>query len=974
MAGLSRPRWFAQLVAARIRESPAAFRAIWTPALVFAGAIGACFLPINWSLGALRSPDAATTFIGQLWAVTGAAVGFSVAVVVFALQAVAASRRSVSFRELAALTPLLGVVYAGIAALLVDGCVLLGAGRRAPAGWPATWATLLSFAAVAALAPLFGASLRAIDQQQLHRKRIAEIRKVVHLATVRDAHLRLMFNLFRADSERHKYEFHPLGLPPNLTEVGAKAARDGYVVDIRLDRIRRVSLEATARSQAAPKVVTYPTAFASAGRLLVALDGSATTKQCRLAARIVATSRRPPRADDALVEAANRLHDEALEAILDDRPAVFDEARLAQQELLLALPTAWSRLGQVFDEGLASGILPLSIGPLDLIARQIYQQVERAISSGHRDVAIRAAGLPGAVAYSAVALNAPGLVSRMLSLLRSVCATTVRSQPETIARIVHESALDSLFSHIEYAVAPRVEDASQSEMRRDAAVRSLLDAHGVVADVMRSYVDAREWNLLLDAMKRWGRIMEFWLGDHEYDLDDGASNDGTLARQIVAHRGQLTFALASWLLRRLWTSDLASDSADAYLMLTGHLSGADAVISALGTAEEPVSDRTLSDWIMSDLPAGEVHVIDSNAWVIRTAVLQLLRLAGSTPQLSIPAHQWLLDRQEALETALKEIESRPQLCSGVGVVNVPAAAATLRAGLAAAQADQRNLNEEELIAAELDSARIEGFRTAAVESWAKGRLMMKLAEAAGAYEFVDAPPPTVMRLAHPPQLLPKDLFTSSRIYGLEGIGRQFGHGIARGENDIFWRIFRDAKPLRRASGTVDDRIRDGLTRMLDRGYKPTAIFVPFNWRLRMQMTFDDRVEQLEVERSRDVIGFVNGVPVVQAHELPKDRVVIADLGRLARATQWASTTTQADGQPAEPTLEIRVQDYDATEAIAAVKAQPALMREPGRTRQKDRAHALRTVVRVDVGEALEVQVMDRDAARAVLLPSELTQK
>jgi hypothetical protein len=129
-------------------------RSLLLPTSILTATIAILFVPSPEHLQALSEAKNATAFLGVAWPVTGGSLAFSVVVLVFAFQAIAAARESIGIRDLAAGTPLLVVVYLGIAAVLTDGLAVLRIGYQAPGGWAATWATIVSGSAMALLALL----------------------------------------------------------------------------------------------------------------------------------------------------------------------------------------------------------------------------------------------------------------------------------------------------------------------------------------------------------------------------------------------------------------------------------------------------------------------------------------------------------------------------------------------------------------------------------------------------------------------------------------------------------------------------------------------------------------------------------------------------------------------------------------------------------------------------------------------------
>jgi len=123
-------------------------------------------------------PEAAE-FIRTLWQVEGAVLALSITVIVFAFQAIGSSRYGASLYEFAQDTKIFPVFYWGVVGLVVDGLVLLGIGKGAPAGGAGTWAVAVSFSSLPLVALVFSGTILALDPARLHDRRVRRLRQEV---------------------------------------------------------------------------------------------------------------------------------------------------------------------------------------------------------------------------------------------------------------------------------------------------------------------------------------------------------------------------------------------------------------------------------------------------------------------------------------------------------------------------------------------------------------------------------------------------------------------------------------------------------------------------------------------------------------------------------------------------------------------------------------------------------------------------
>jgi hypothetical protein len=202
----------------QLRGAPAA---VWLAAV----ALGLLWLPWVPGLGALGSSPG--PFLQALWQVEGAALGLSLAVVLFAFQAVYGQRRAATLGEFAEETWLFPIFYVGLLGLVIDGAVLLGGGRGAPGGWAATWAVVWAVGTALSLAWLFVRTVRALEPAELQALRLRRIGHDLHrfLAAV------------EIDS--------PLLLESAQKDmIAVSARREGEISDIKLHRLARAAAHA----------------------------------------------------------------------------------------------------------------------------------------------------------------------------------------------------------------------------------------------------------------------------------------------------------------------------------------------------------------------------------------------------------------------------------------------------------------------------------------------------------------------------------------------------------------------------------------------------------------------------------------------------------------------------------------------------------------------------------------------------------
>ena len=146
-------------------------------------------------LSLFDSKPEAAEFIRTLWQVEGAVLALSITVIVFAFQAIGSSRYGASLYEFAQDTRIYPVFYWGIVCLVVDGLVLLGLGKGAPNGGAGTWAVAVSFSSLPLVALVFSGTIRALDPDRIHDRRVRRLRDEVRQAVEREIFERIALSL-----------------------------------------------------------------------------------------------------------------------------------------------------------------------------------------------------------------------------------------------------------------------------------------------------------------------------------------------------------------------------------------------------------------------------------------------------------------------------------------------------------------------------------------------------------------------------------------------------------------------------------------------------------------------------------------------------------------------------------------------------------------------------------------------------------
>jgi hypothetical protein len=927
-------------------------------------AVGGLFLPGPAWLSALDEPEYATAFLGQLWQVIGATAGLAVAVVFFVFQGITAARPT-AMRDAGVAGPFQLVVYMGVAALVVLGLDLLGFGHDAPAGWAAAWATCVAAVAIVSVALLFAATLRAMDASRLHRRRLRTIAHQAAAYVESEARLRVGLVLLQKHQSSCGFQLNVFG--SRVQEGTAVLAdRSGYVADVNVSRLRRLSTAAQESGGVPPELTVYIGREVSIGTPL--LTPNTNDIGLRKVARHVVKLRRRASEEGSidLNALAGELHNEAIQAIREARLAVYEDVAEAQAALLLSIPEAWHRdFGQSYTSDLASDVFPLRLGPVDRVARNIYEQVSAALSVSVREVALSAAYQPIHIATRAAKAGAVGLADQMMGTASSLANLPGGGETATLVR---DHAWTN-FSHLlQFTICPMVEDSSASDDDRRQAATLVSRGLELMAAMAKAAIESRNSRTFEEVHRGWGHILEFWLDETAADYAPEAF-DKELAISLRDTRDGTQFAIACWLVHRL-----LEEPGNAHLIaMLDHVRARyanPAKVAQLASLEQELERRDLlSDWVMSDLPSGEVHFIDSRTPRLRaTAFLMLASMSADGQQLS--PSSWLLSNRQALSETVDEVAQREDLRTvlGRGPEDWALVATATKSAIADAASKQAAANDEALIAATIPDDVADTFHEHVRQAWEKGRSVLGLLVSAGGAVVRDQGPLPEQRLGLQPTLESKSWAVNPVDHGnLERIAEHFGRGLATGENRILIEtmsatVTGEGTDPETLEGPIPDdlpaRVDAVVEQMRTDGYRPTLLLHGWNWHLAQLLTVGPIPDSARIDgRAEGLRGQRDGMIVAQSSLLDNESILVVDVAAWGEVREW----TDEVGGGITATLEA----FSPETARQLLQTQPDVFGDE--LGEQEKIQELQRRILVTIRVATEIAVRDASAVRAVAL-------
>jgi hypothetical protein len=358
-------------------------------------------------IGPFASVKTSEDFLGTLWQVDAAAVGLSVAMIAFTLEAfskAADHQFGTSPRQFARRTGLLDVTRLGVLTLLMIGAVLLGLGYAAPSGWSAMLATLFSAITLLAVLVMMERALGTLGSRQMVDLRSSQLETVVEAAMLRQLQSQAADQLLH--EERVPWTER---LPISSAGVPVLSPCDGFLHDVRLGPVGRAL-----GSEGVMTLLVGLSAQVREGDELARVPISLSARRQRKIRRSLRIRRRGPKEPDReLIDQIESLNGEAIEAIRSRRISAWREVAELYELILLALPKAAKKIGIEFGGAVAvPGVF--RAGPLQKVAANFETEMSEAVREGDSGLIEIISSYPSRIASSAARVGAMAVSKAML--------------------------------------------------------------------------------------------------------------------------------------------------------------------------------------------------------------------------------------------------------------------------------------------------------------------------------------------------------------------------------------------------------------------------------------------------------------------------------------------------------------------------------------------------------------------------------
>jgi len=888
----------------------------------------------TWSVDIAPVDDTATanSYLTTLWQVLAAAVGVSIALIAFVLEAFVNSaerKHGGTLKEFASDTGLLMTIDLAAASLVTVGIVLQGNVHDAPAGWAGAAAIVFSGASLVALLVVIPRRiLKALDSEELRRVRHRRIMATIHTALREQIVGQLGDHLVGARSNSRVARDY------SAPKDDVVASRDGYVTDIRLAVIER-----SIRAVSGKGHVGVLVAIGDDVRKGQALAGvpAECRRWTRWRLRRAFVLRRASDAFSAktMNRTLDRLGQQGLEAIRSRQETEWREINELYRQILVGFPTAAAALGLTFDGAISQpGIL--GYGPTRRLLDDLRDGIQEVLRADDRGIADALAHTFVFVADEVAELDAPATLRDCLGMYVAIYVFTreaiERGGPTPTTDLLLERSHRLLFDGLDRVGGYTLGDPASSLADQTRAVANLRSGFAAVQQLLRIVVTRRDAEVLDRGLMRLDELSEPW----EPSYDDDAP-----VRELLRDIDGMLLVIAMWTASLLAKEAEPSTAAHAQSLrlLLARLTDVGEVLAAY---DHVAADRDKSfgdDWSFwfYDDKRGSVHSLDADPEIDRALVLTLIAAAGRGQQVSIQPRPLLDFRADGIVQALDLVAADstrwaflvgPLGDDEAGATPVveqadpfQVAVSTVRRAVGDAMSARAEQLAEDVRRAGLAPDQVQAFIKTAVRSAKSGRVLRDLIDHLGGVRTVDVPDqiPLVFRTWMNKRFLTGD----SSYVGQDMSAKELGRRARVTE------IGELLKALPMADSPVAEapEIRGAVTAAIEEmrrdGQSPSLMLIPIGYELPQalgvhpfgRIAIDS--DKIPVAHATAFNGVIDDVPVIDDPRVPADRVVLIDLLGAVRFEEWPSMSKSG--------IELEVRAFDADQADGFVREHPSVV-------------------------------------------------
>jgi hypothetical protein len=948
-------------------------------ALVIFGLVLAITFAPDWhvDIPPLNDEAAARAYLQTLWQVLAAAVGISIVMIAFVLEAFLSSgekRHGGTLREFAADTWLLIAIDLGAATLITVGIVLQGNLRSAPAGWAGAMAILFSgIAVVVLLAVIPRRILRVIDPEQLRRLRSERTNEAVDDALREQIVGQVGDHLLLASEGTSRLT---RGISALAGAWIASASRDGYLHDIRLGQLARVARKLP-KGQSVDVLVAAGNEVQRGQPLACVPHGQSALARRRTRRAFVVRRRTSVRSIQALNRTLDRLAQQGLDAVRQRQEGEWREIGQLYRDVLVKFPSVASQLGVPFEGGVSRPGL-LGYGPTSRLLDDLRDDLREVLVVDDPRIADALAHIFLFVAEDARGLKAKAIIRDTLGMYVAMYVLSreavARTGETSTSRLLIERSHRLLFDGIAAVGGYDLADRARHEIDPADAVSNLRAAFGPTQAFLRTLVSRGDADILKTSLARLGEIAETW-------APTGRAEAPT--RDLLREIDGMILVVAMWAACLLAQSEDPENapSALALSLLLANLRDAKRLLDAYEVVNADRGESFDDDWSwwFYDEERGGVQSLNGQPQIDQALILALTHVAGAQGRLQIEPRPILDYRADGLLQALDTVESDPRWRFLVAATESQDSAdpvalpngdpfavglGAVRAAMNGAIGARASAVAAEIRQAGLSADQVQQFVRSTIRTARAGRVIRDLMVHVGAASRIERPDSAPIGFR---SWMNKPFFTGDASY----VGQDMtARDLARRANMSERALLLDALPegpLLPAPPIMRDAVEHAVRAMRQDGLSPSLILTPIGYELAQALAIHPfrgvalDASTVPAAHSGAFNGLIEDVPVLDDPRVATDRVLIIDLTRAVRLEEWPSESDSG--------IEVSIKAFTADEAATFVDHHPSVV--PADSTPAETVDLLQAKVLIEVNLCWRMVSKDPNAVRLIEVPEPL---
>jgi hypothetical protein len=951
--------------------------------------------------------DTWSSFLSDLWQVHASIIGVTFVVIVLLVEALGGKLgREHLFRLYIRESYIIPIALAGLIIAGSIGVVRFSIGQFDLIPW---WLEALALSSLAifvlflvATAFLYWKTVEFLRPSWIRRARIRLAEQAVVRAVRWEIRQRLSHKILDDVCREQELCYVPNAYARrDLAPI--RAGQFGVVADINLCKLAEFARVLTPRiQQAADHDRTYRGFLLRGIGSYLEPDNDVLVRvyaddQTELATQVIRSAYKISRSiepyDEPLIDELRALKDEARAALRDRQPDAFNQILNFYRNLFGVILKSWYAYGIPATEVTAFPLPVMHSQLLWILERDLYDIFEFAISTQDRDLVSSAIYFPVRSALLALETDEQRLFARFVGFMPRIYQLVARDNENPVRDFVVDRSWRNLRTIVDYHLVRKLESDLTLLDELPRLGRYLVAAIRTFRNLLKAAVDARDqesfgqFGAALDHALQHYRPENAVTDHHQLAFrlqrDEDLSEEERqymeqrltryqalvgIRKQAQQIRQAIWFGISSWLIREFTKGRIRQPVfATWFDQGRNHFRDLRELSSTyLAVRREDVTGLDWDSWVLFELPAGEVHRIDTESWMREFYCIQGLRLTPEdigdegTP---VAPDRELESMLDSLAATCERLRGEQDLWRGIvsdqDLERIDHFLELHRRAIVI----ERHQQEEWLIQQPISQARWQAFQQAFLDSWRNNATVRALISRFGFIEDrTNDPPPEGMPAYGVNTLDDKAAYVEGWHVAYPDWGSAPGRQMANTEDVLVIPRIADGLAVEESVDLNDlvDRLVSAVEGLRGQGYNPSTILVDSErWFRRTFSEAEGFVPSWSPDcEPLDIPGFegrLRSIPLVIIWRALSGSILVADFAALGRWIQYQMTTAPGE------VFDFHLGKIDHEEAERLLDEHPEWLEDLGAETLEEGIWRLQQRVHLRILERFEYVVDDPQA-------------